>query len=120
MNYDREKVGVSIKNICVTQYLQKLDNNFCKVDIISVKTRCIMDKEKYGFSHTKISHATAEKIKLSIQKKYWFPQKYCYRDIVGSFFWSHVTVYTPFFHFLAAMSSSRSDKVTQCLCLNIH
>ena len=91
------------------------DNNFFKVDVIFVKTRCISDEEKYEFSHTKTSHARGAGVRVSIQKKYWFPQKYCYRNIVGS---CHC-VYS-LFSFLAAMSSSRSDKVTQCLCLNIH
>ena len=55
-----------------------------------------MDEEKYGFSHTKIRHATAAELRLSIQKKYWFTQKCCYGDIAGSFFLGHVTVYSPF------------------------
>ena len=37
------------------------DNNFCKVDIISAKTRSIMTEAKYGFSH--FCHTTAAELR---------------------------------------------------------
>ena len=74
------------------------EHNFCKIDVISAKT---VEKSYSDFFHTTPAELRQSTFSPRIisSRKYWFPQNYCYGDILGSFFLGHVTVCTPFFIF---------------------
>ena len=75
MHHDREKYEFSKKNsvMCHVAILELRlsafysENNFCKEDVISVKTRCIMTEKKYYhlYFYVENFHHTTEMISVN-------------------------------------------------------
>ena len=68
MHHDREKYEFSqkISVMCHAAFLELRSSACCKVDVISVKTRCIMTEKKYRFSQNHLYHAIFGRLRLSL------------------------------------------------------
>ena len=86
MHHDREKYEFSqkISVMCHAAILELRlsafysENNFCKEDVISVKTRCIMTEKKFRFSQKYLCHAALGKSGLSL---FFSDNNFCKVDV---------------------------------------
>ena len=56
------------------------ENDFCKADIISVKTGCIIIEKKYVFSQKYFCHAEAAVLRLSA---FFSENNFCKADVIS-------------------------------------
>ena len=56
------------------------ENSFCKIDVISAKTPCIMTEKKYWFSQKYFCHAAFEELSLIA---FFSENNFCKIDVIS-------------------------------------